>query len=374
MNKHISALFALIMGALLMTSCLKSDDSSDIIYYNDTAITAFSLSTVNRYIHTTSKSGKDYVYKKVLANPVTFYIDHYNKTIYNADSLYADCDLQHVLASISTQSNGVIAIKSMISDTLRTYSSTDSLDFSKPREIRVYANDGSTYRAYQVIVNKHQAVTGKLLWEQMPAGSYPVDEEKLRWEQLVAEKGLARFIGAGTKEAYAYNQVGELMVSTDEGDTWTVDEIDDAVSLLPKESVAFVSCPFAANSQTDYQILAGVSQEGEIASCVWRKVAEYGEGSETGKWALLPVESYNNYYLPATGELSLVWFHRQVLAITGSWIRSSKDGGITWKTSDDLQLPADDLISVEACTDEQGALWLKDKNSDLVWRGILVEE
>jgi hypothetical protein len=117
-----------------------------------------------------------------------------------------------------------------------------------------------------------------------------------------------------------------------------------------------------------------VSQEGEIASCVWRKVAEYGEGSETGKWALLPVESYNNYYLPATGELSLVWFHRQVLAITGSWIRSSKDGGITWKTSDDLQLPADDLISVEACTDEQGALWLKDKNSDLVWRGILVEE
>jgi predicted alpha-1,6-mannanase (GH76 family) len=49
-------------------------------------------------------------------------------------------------------------------------------------------------------------------------------------------------------------------------------------------------------------------------------------------------------------------------------------GGITWKTSDDLQLPADDLISVEACTDEQGALWLKDKNSDLVWRGILVEE
>jgi len=31
-------------------------------------------------------------------------------------------------------------------------------------------------------------------------------------------------------------------------------------------------------------------------------------------------------------------------------------------------------MDVEARTDDKGALWLKEKNSDKVWRGILVEE
>jgi len=374
MNKHISALFALIMGALMMTSCLKSDDSSEIIYYNDTAITDISLTTVNRYIHTISKSGKDSVYKKTLKDPVAFSIDQYNKTIYNTDSLFADCDLNHVQVLITTKNSGVIAIKSLISDTLFTYSSTDSLDFSKTREVRVYANDGSNYRAYQITINKHQVATDKLLWEAMPAGSYPIDEEKARWEQIVAEQGLARFIGAGTKEAYAYDQEGHLMVSKDNGATWEKDELDDSMSLLPQESVAFVSCPFAANDETDYQILAGVSQEGEIACNVWRKIAEYAEGSRAGKWAYMPFESHNRYYLPAMIDFSLVWYHGRVLAIDSNWIRSSIDGGITWKTSETMQLPADDLRGVEACTDDKGYLWLKDKNTDNVWRGLLVEE
>ena len=374
MNKHIYALFALMMGALLMTSCLNSNDSSEINYYNDTAITDFSLATVNRYIHTTSKSGKDSVYKKTLSDPVEFYIDQYNRTIYNPDSLYADCDLSHVLTSITTKNSGVIVIKSMVSDTLFTYSSSDSLDFSKVREVRVYSQNSNEYRAYQVTVNKHQVATDKLMWEQMPADSYPVDEDKVRWEQLVADAGLAQFIGAGTKEAYAYDQNGQLMVTKDEGVTWTADSLDDSPSFLPKNNVAFVSYPFSANDETDYQILAGTLEEGEIACSVWRKVAEYGEDCEPGKWAYVPFEIYNRYYLPATNALSLVWFHGSVLAISSSWIRSSIDGGITWKSSENIQLPADDLVGVEACTDNEGALWLKDNNTGKVWRGILVEE
>jgi hypothetical protein len=374
MNKHFSALLALMMGALMMTSCLSSSDSSDIIYNNDTAITAFSLTTVNRYIHTTSKSGTDSVYKKVYTYPVSFSIDQYNQTIYNTDSLLADCDLKHVLVSITTKNSGVVAIKDVNSDTLRTYNSTDSLDFTQPREVRVYAQDGSTYRAYQVTINKHQVATDQILWEKMPADSYPVDAEKEKWEQIVAEAGLAHFIGAGTKEAYAYDMDGQLMVSKDEGATWTPDSLDASASLLPKENVAFVSFPFEANEETDYQILAGVIEEGEVVSVVWRKVAESAEDSQPGKWCFVPVEVFNRYSLPATDDLSLVWFHHRVLAICSSWIRVSIDGGITWKNYGTLPLPADDLIAVEACTDDEGALWLKEKNTDNVWRGILVEE
>ncbi|MBR2207000.1 MAG: hypothetical protein IJ886_09370 [Prevotella sp.] len=375
MNKHISALLALIMGALMMTSCLKSDDTSEIIYNNDTAITAFSLTTVNRYIHTTSSSGADSVYKKALSTPVSFNIDQYNQTVYNSDSLLNDCDLKHVLISVSTKNSGVAVIKSLTSDTLTTILSTDSLDFTQPREVRVYAQDGKSYRAYKVTMNKHQVATDKILWEKMPVDSYPYDAEEEKWDQIVDNAGLAQFIGAGTKEAYAYDMDGRLMVSKDEGATWNPDTLDASTTLLPRENIAFVSYPFEANEDTDYQLIAGVVDEDDIVSVVWRKVAEYAEGSQPGKWCFVPVEVFNRYYLPSSSDLSLVWFHKKVLAISNSWILVSIDGGITWKEYDKLQLPDDEnLMSVKACTDGEGAIWLKDLITDNVWRGILVEE
>ena len=374
MNKYITALCALITGTMLLSSCLGSGDD-DVTYYNDTAITGFTLSTVNRYIHATTTSGKDSVYKRTLSNPVTFSIDQYKKTIFNLDSLKADCDLSHVLVTISAKNSGYIVIKSMTSDTLYSYSSSDSLDFSKPREIRVYANDGSGYRAYQVAINKHQTETNKLLWEKMPAGSYPVDAKKAKWEKIVADAGLARFIGAGTKEAYAYDKEGRLVMTKDEGATWTVEELDYDMSLLPKESVAFVSYPYNGYLDTDYQILAGVSKEGEIGCSVWRKIAEYGEGSTPGKWVYVPYEPYNRYKLPAMIDFSLVWFHGYVMAINSNEILITHDGGITWKTMTSIKLPTDaSLTSVEASTDDNGVLWLKDKNTDEVWRGTFVED
>lgn len=374
MNKYITALCALITGTMLLFSCLGSGDD-DVTYYNDTAITGFTLSTVNRYIHATTTSGKDSVYKRTLSNPVTFSIDQYKKTIFNLDSLKADCDLSHVLVTISAKNSGYIVIKSMTSDTLYSYSSSDSLDFSKPREIRVYANDGSGYRAYQVAINKHQTETNKLLWEKMPAGSYPVDAKKAKWEKIVADAGLARFIGAGTKEAYAYDQEERLVMTKDEGATWTVEELDYDMSLLPKESVAFVSYPYNGYLDTDYQILAGVSEEGEIGCSVWRKIAEYGEGSTPGKWVYVPYEPYNRYKLPAMIDFSLVWFHGYVMAINSNEILITHDGGITWKTMTSIKLPTDaSLTSVEASTDDNGVLWLKDKNTDEVWRGTFVED
>ncbi len=108
MNKYISALCALVIGTLLLTSCLGTSDDSDIVYYNDTAITSFTLTSVTRIIHTTSKSGKDSVYRRALSNPVTFSIDQNRRKVYNLDSLFADCDLSHVLVSIGTKNNGYV--------------------------------------------------------------------------------------------------------------------------------------------------------------------------------------------------------------------------------------------------------------------------
>ena len=107
---------------------------------------------------------------------------------------------------------------------------------------------------------------------------------------------------------------------------------------------------------------------------MWRKIVEYGDNSQPGKWVYMPYESYNKYYLPNLPDMSLVWFHKTVMAISSTYILITRDGGITWKESATMQLPAGDLMDVEARTDDKGALWLKEKNSDKVWRGILVEE
>ena len=57
-------------------------------------------------------------------------------------------------------------------------------------------------------------------------------------------------------------------------------------------------------------------------------------------------------------------------------IRASQDGGITWHTSDQFTLPDEGdthFQNVEAVTDDEGALWFKDKDTNEVWRGVLVE-
>jgi hypothetical protein len=165
------------------------------------------------------------------------------------------------------------------------------------------------------------------------------------------------------------------MVSRDEGATWEPDIIDGDAALLPKEQIAFVSFPFAPNDETDYQLMVGAMEEGEIACSVWRKIAEYADGSATSKWVNLPVESYNRYFLPATDSYSLVYFHDYILAISSNDIYASRDGGIVWRTSE-FQLPKDGdnfFYHVEAVTDDEGALWFKDLDTNNVWRGVLVE-
>ena len=377
MKRYIHTLCVLLFGVALCTSCLNSDDR-EVTVYDDMAITGFSLGTVNRYVHTTSKSGTDSIYKTTLATKPTFTIDQYQSKIYNTDSLPKDCDLKHVLASISSSTySGNSYIKSMISDTLWVYSSTDSIDFSKPRELRVFNNSLEKYRTYEVTINQHQVETDKILWEQMPAESYPVDDTKARWEQAAASAGLGQFIGAGTKEGYAFSQDGkQIMVSKDEGATWTPDSIDGDVSMLPKENIAFVSYPYGPIGETDYQLMAGIIEEGEVGCGLWRKIAEYAEGSQPCKWVQIPVESYNRYYLPAMVGFSLVYFHGYVLAIDSNIIYCSRDGGITWRNLDTFTLPDNGenyFYNVEAKTDAEGALWFKDLDTNNVWRGVLVE-
>ena len=378
MKRYISTLCMMLAGALLMTSCLKDDEEDTTQYYNNTAISVFKLSCINRYVHTTTSSGEDSVYKKTLTDPVVFTIDQAQHKIYNTDSLPSDCDLTHILATINSINAGTIVVNypdKNGNDSLLYYNSTDSIDFTKLKDLRVYSQEGSTFRSYEVTINVHKTETGKMIWEQKTVADLPTDVKKALWEEKATAAGMKQLIGYGSAEGYAFGTDGMLMVSKDNGETWGTDEIDEDAAWLPTANIAFASWPFTANDSTDYQLLIGTNDKSDKACIVWRKIAEYAKNSLPSKWVLIPTEAQQEYYLPKMDNLNLVHFNNQVMAIGNNRsIYVSRDQGITWKTTTKYTLPeALGTNNLSATTDDNGYLWLIGKDTGEVWRGLIIE-
>ena len=162
----------MILSALFcLTSCLKSDND-ETIFHDDVGITSFTLGTLNRYVHTLSKNGADSIYKTtVTGSQYAFYIDQNAHEIYNPDSLPYGTDASRVVCTVVTKYSGVVAIKSTVSDSIRWYSTSDSIDFTQPREFIVYANSNQAMTRYKVRVNVHQEEGNVFNWTQAGSSS-----------------------------------------------------------------------------------------------------------------------------------------------------------------------------------------------------------
>lgn len=171
MKKIYSFICLSLSTMFLLTSCLNNSDDTST-YYGDTAITAFTLGTLNRYVHVKTSAGKDSTYKSTLTgSSYNFYIDQISKTIYNPDSLPIWTDNSKVVCTITSKNGGLIYSKSMKSDSIFYHNSSDSVDFSKPRTFYVYATDGSAYRQYTIKVNVHQELSDTFMWHKISTNS-----------------------------------------------------------------------------------------------------------------------------------------------------------------------------------------------------------
>ena len=388
--------FAMLVSALfVLASCLGSDDD-EVVYYGDTAVTSFSLGTVNRYLHTTSKSGADSVYKATYTgSSYTFYIDQMNHEIYNVDSLPTGTDVAHIVCTISTKNGGTAVWKNVNSDTLRTYSSADSIDFSQKRELRVYSNDGSTYRAYQVSVNVHKEEANVFKWSALKTNS-----------QLAAMTSMRATCQNG--KVYVYGQQGEESVcystpATD-GNNWTKDnapEIADvntsAMTLsdskyapwLPTQDLSLIRTAKATNVDTYQLVLVGnrsvQDYPADSHAVVWGCVEEVAEGSAPQPWLYYSEGSVERFLLPRLENLQAVAYGSGILALGGKGIGActdsafkniyaSYDNGITWKTDSRFTLPSgfqSSSSSFAMTVDADNYLWIVCGESGQVWRGRL---
>ena len=167
MKSKFLAFIALVAATLSLSSCLSSDETV-VEYTNDTAITSFSLGKLGRYTKTTA--GKDtLIADKVNGANYHFYIDQINRQIYNVDSLPTKTRTAAVLATISSKNSSPIFIMHKDYpekiDSATYYSSTDSIDFSQPRMVRVYNNSLNAYVTYKVEVNVHQQEGDEFNWQ-----------------------------------------------------------------------------------------------------------------------------------------------------------------------------------------------------------------
>lgn len=354
-KKYIYTLCFMLSAVLSLTSCLKGNDEDiDISQYDDMAITSFTLTSVNKYTTTTSSDGTETVSKTALTKGLPiFSIDQYKHQIFNNVPLLAGCDLKHILVTINTKNNGQVGIKSLVSDSIFSFLYTDSIDFSQPREFRVYALNGSGYRAYQVTVNMEGSSVSEKQWMRV---ANEEDAPKALFQDFALQKDY---------EGQAFQ------LSKDGGNTWTNEALMDGedISLLPESSIAWVSFPYAASPNTDYELMVGSCLNQVQACTVWRKIIEKDVTQVTPQWVNIPMEDSQGCYLPVMETISLVWYNSQVYAFgTNGVIYKTRDGGLTWKITSDITLPKElGSYHIKAATDESGQLYLRDLDNGELW-------
>lgn len=351
MKKKLYSIVVLLALAIAVTSCLGNSEESEVTVYDDTAMGSFSLSAVNRYIHTTGKSGNDSVYlAKLLVTNYPFTIDQYQRKIYNTDSLPADCDLKHILVTAAATSySGVITVKSPTSDSLAYYNSADSLDFTTPRVFRIFNNTGSKYRDYQVQVNvKKQSESAKMVWKQMPEGTAMPVTPTTGWE-------------------FKYNAAGNgILASQDCWATVIEETLDEDSRLLPNNGT-FAS--WKQDNGLTYALLVGNCDAQDNYMVVWRKLIDNNHPTGSS-WAYIPIEANNSNGLPKLQKnyFLLPYNKGSVLAIDEDGnIYQSRDQGINWKTSSALKSPVSSIKA--AATDGKGGVWLMGAETGTIWYG-----
>ena len=231
MKRNILSFTLLLTTVFLLASCLGNTEEDRATYY-DSAITAFKIGTLNKYVTTTDSTGKAKVTKTTVdGSKYAFNIDQINHVIYNPDSLPAGLDIKRVIATCTAKNGGVIGIKSMKSDSISPFSSRDSLDFSEPRTFTVYNYNGSVSTSYTVKVNMHKQTADQFDWTTTAERNEQI--AALTDMKLVAFQG--KMILAGKQGGE-----GKLYMTTEQSMTdWK--ELTTNITLAPTASANLVA-------------------------------------------------------------------------------------------------------------------------------------
>ncbi len=165
MRKLISALFAVLTLGVHLVSC--SEDEVTTSLSGDCYISSVSLGYARRTMHTLSSKGEDSTYEVTFnAQYYPFTIDQRKGEIYNTDSLPLGTRTSAILADISAAGYVTWRNEGDVESDWVSYSSSDSIDFSRPVSLAVVSTDGTARRIYTMKVNVHQQDGAEFTWMQ----------------------------------------------------------------------------------------------------------------------------------------------------------------------------------------------------------------
>ena len=256
MKTTIQSLVIIFSSIILLISCLSDDTDTEVLLYNDTAITQFSLGTLNRYLTTKATSSfdeegnpVDSIYKvEIDGSNYKFYIDQIKRTIYNTDKLPVGTDTTHVICSISSKNSGIITIKDIDSDTLNYFNSSDSINFGVPREFHIFSTDGTGHRVYTVTLNMYEEDPDSFVWKDIAVMPEIVALSDIR---AVSFKDLVLVAGSNGQNTMLY------VSNVADGTSWTkVDlnaslETDAYKSLVASNNAVYLKSGNKLFSSTD---------------------------------------------------------------------------------------------------------------------------
>ena len=154
----------LTLTVILLGACMKDDD--EVTLSNYCYISNVTLGSFKRALTTTASDGSDSIYYTSISGsyfPMT--IDQRRLVIENRDSLPYGADVSAILLTISFDGS-IVSYRPADTDSASwtAYTSSDSIDLSKPVHLSVTSDDLSSYRIYTLKVNIHQQEGDSLYW------------------------------------------------------------------------------------------------------------------------------------------------------------------------------------------------------------------
>lgn len=435
MKSKISVFALSIATACMMASCLGDNDDYNYTYYDDTAITEFTLGKLQIIMPGKKKDGSDSI-STFSGNAYKIFIDHYAATITNApDSLPVNTDLKHVLiSSVTCLNNGFAGIQNLTDTFFVEIRNTDSLDFTKPRVVRVMSQNRANHRDYTVNIVAHKENADDFKWNKLNADADISNYTSVKagvcngkllvlgktsegselkvladgnWtkinnysaEATMATDGKAVYISDGNtvyttsdatnwqtmssdvksvigvcgNELFAVSNDNKLMMSLDNGATWKEDALDDDAKFLPSSDINFIATKTASNDDVYRAIIVGNSSASSNKAVVWSKIIE-DNADKDQKWIYQEFNKTNNYYLPVMKNLSVVPYNNGMIAIgdNNDCIYYSIDCGITWKNDARFALPEGfSANAASIAVDANNFVWIVCTGTGQVWKGRL---
>ena len=167
MKRTLYTLLFLLSASMVFTSCMKSDDDTTANLNDECYISSFSLGQLKRVLHTKDSNGQDSIYRVSISGSLyKMIIDQREQVITNLDSLPTNTSLSAALVTLTYK--GTVSY-AQLPDTSewKNFSTTDSIDLSRPLIFRVTAENPRSFRDYVVKVNVHQAEPTAYTWSHV---------------------------------------------------------------------------------------------------------------------------------------------------------------------------------------------------------------